>query len=60
MVVERKKLSQWFFNITKLSNELLTDLNNLEGWPEKLKSCKKLIRKSLVVRLILKLKIVKK
>ena len=28
-VVERKKLSQWFFNITKLSEELLNDLKNL-------------------------------
>ena len=34
-VVERKKLSQWFFNITKFSDELLGDLNNLDGWPEK-------------------------
>ena len=36
-LVERKKLSQWFFNITKFSNELLTDLDSLDGWPEKLK-----------------------
>ena len=35
--VERKKLSQWFFNITKFSNELLKDLNQLDGWPEKVK-----------------------
>ena len=35
--VERKKLSQWFFNITKFSNELLDDLNDLNGWPEKVK-----------------------
>ena len=34
-VVERKKLSQWFFNITKFSNELLNDLKTLDGWPEK-------------------------
>ena len=26
-IVERKKLSQWFFNITKFSNELLDDLD---------------------------------
>ena len=32
--VERKKLSQWFFNITKFSNELLNDLETLEGWPD--------------------------
>ena len=36
-VVERKKLSQWFFNITKFSNELLNDLDKLGGWPEKVK-----------------------
>jgi leucyl-tRNA synthetase len=36
-VVERKKLSQWFFNITKFSNELLDDLKTLDGWPEKVK-----------------------
>ena len=36
-LVERKKLSQWFFNITKFSNELLIDLENLKGWPEKVK-----------------------
>ena len=40
-VVERKKLSQWFFNITKFSNELLNDLENLKGWPEKVKLMQK-------------------
>ena len=40
-VVERKKLSQWFFNITKFSNELLEDLNKLKGWPEKVKLMQK-------------------
>ncbi len=40
-IVERKKLSQWFFNITKFSNELLEDLNNLDGWPEKVKLMQK-------------------
>ena len=40
-VVERKKLSQWFFNITKFSNELLSDLSSLEGWPEKVKLMQK-------------------
>ena len=36
-VVQRKKLSQWFFNITKFSNQLLDDLDKLDGWPEKVK-----------------------
>ena len=40
-IVERKKLSQWFFNITKFSNELLNDLENLVGWPEKVKLMQK-------------------
>jgi leucyl-tRNA synthetase len=39
--VERKKLSQWFFNITKFSNELLNDLDKLDGWPEKVKLMQK-------------------
>ena len=45
MSVERKKLSQWFLNISKYSDELLNDLDTLKGWPEKLKP-KKLIGKS--------------
>ena len=40
-VVERKKLSQWFFNITKLSKELLTGLDKLNGWPDKVKLMQK-------------------
>ena len=40
-VVERKKLHQWFFNITKFSDELLKDLESLEGWPEKVKLMQK-------------------
>ena len=36
-LVERKKLSQWFFNISKFSNELLEDLEKLNNWPEKVK-----------------------
>ena len=35
--IERKKLSQWVFNITKFSEELLKDLNLLKDWPEKVK-----------------------
>ena len=40
-VVQRKKLSQWFFNITKFADELLLDLNVLKGWPEKVKLMQK-------------------
>ncbi len=36
-VIEKKKLSQWFLNITKYSDKLLESLNNLKGWPDKVK-----------------------
>ena len=39
--VERKKLSQWFFNITKFSDQLLDGLNKLNNWPEKVKTMQK-------------------
>ena len=39
--VERKKLSQWFFNITKFSDQLLKDLDSLGDWPEKVKLMQK-------------------
>ena len=39
--VERKKLNQWFFNITKFSNELLENLNGLDEWPNKVKVMQK-------------------
>lgn len=35
--VERKKLSQWFFNIKKFSQNLLDELKKLKNWPEKVK-----------------------
>jgi len=35
--VERKKLNQWFFKITKFSNELLENLDELNEWPNKVK-----------------------
>jgi len=40
-IVEKKKLSQWFLNITKYSDELLESLKNLKGWPEKVKLMQK-------------------
>lgn len=36
-VVERKKMSQWFFKITDYAEELLSDLDKLD-WPEKTKT----------------------
>ena len=40
-VVERKKLNQWFFKISSFSEELLNDLNELDEWPEKVKTMQK-------------------
>ena len=40
-VVERKKLNQWFFKISKFSDELLKDLDFLNKWPEKVKTMQK-------------------
>ena len=39
--VERKKLNQWFFKISHFSEDLLSDLNQLENWPEKVKTMQK-------------------
>jgi len=40
-IVERKKLNQWFFKITKFSQELLESLDNLKDWPNKVKIMQK-------------------
>ncbi|MDB2709280.1 leucine--tRNA ligase [Candidatus Pelagibacter bacterium] len=39
--VERKKLNQWFFNISKFSEDLLKGLDALENWPNKVKVMQK-------------------
>ena len=39
--VEKKKLNQWFLNITKYSDQLLSSLDNLKGWPEKVRLMQK-------------------
>ncbi len=39
--VERKKLNQWFFNISKFSQNLLDGLENLDKWPKKVKTMQK-------------------
>ncbi|HEY0281421.1 MAG TPA: leucine--tRNA ligase [Rhizomicrobium sp.] len=39
--VERRKLSQWFFKITAFSDDLLTALDRLERWPEKVRLMQK-------------------
>ena len=40
-IVERRKLNQWFFNITKFSSELLKGLDDLMEWPNKVKVMQK-------------------
>ena len=40
-IVERKKLNQWFFKISKFSEELLDDLEKLDEWPSKVKTMQK-------------------
>ena len=36
--VEKKNLSQWFFKITHYAEELLSELDSLKLWPEKVKT----------------------
>ena len=40
-IVERKKLNQWFFRISKFSEELLQGLDSLDNWPNKVKVMQK-------------------
>lgn len=39
--IEKKKLNQWFLNITKYSDKLLDSLQHLNGWPDKVKLMQK-------------------
>ena len=39
--VERRKLSQWFFKITAFADDLLSGLDRLERWPEKVRIMQK-------------------
>ena len=39
--VEQKELSQWFFKIKNYAEKLLTDLEGLKDWPEKVKLMQK-------------------
>ncbi len=37
-VVERKEIPQWFIKITDYAEELLNDLDKLDGWPEQVRT----------------------
>ncbi|MGI9290386.1 MAG: class I tRNA ligase family protein, partial [Gammaproteobacteria bacterium] len=37
-VVERREIPQWFIKITAYAQELLDEIDNLEGWPEAVKT----------------------
>ena len=39
--VEQKKLSQWFFKITDYAESLLKALDDMSGWPEKVRTMQK-------------------
>jgi len=36
--VERQEISQWFLRITQYADELLDELDSLEGWPEQVRT----------------------
>ncbi len=40
-IVVKKELEQWYFKTTEFSEELLKDLDELEGWPEKVRLMQK-------------------
>lgn len=37
-LVEQKKIPQWFIRITDYAEELLNDMDDLDGWPEQVKT----------------------
>ena len=37
-LVERRSIPQWFLKITAYAEELLGELDNMEGWPEKVRT----------------------
>ena len=37
-IIERRKIPQWFLRITAYAEELLNEIDNLDGWPEAVKT----------------------
>jgi len=40
-LIEKKEISQWYMKITDYAEELLDDIEKLEGWPEAVKTMQK-------------------
>ena len=40
-LIERKKIPQWFLKITDFADDLLNDIDKLDGWPESVKLMQK-------------------
>ncbi|CAB9539205.1 Leucyl-tRNA synthetase (EC [Bathymodiolus brooksi thiotrophic gill symbiont] len=40
-LIEKKEISQWFMRITDYADELLDDLDKLDGWPDAVKTMQK-------------------
>lgn len=40
-LIEKKKISQWYMKITDYADELLDDIEKLDGWPEAVKTMQK-------------------
>jgi len=54
-VIERKEIPQWFLKITDYADELLDDLEKLDGWPDAVKTMQKnWIGKSIGVEAVFK------
>lgn len=57
VIVEKKMMKQWFLKITHYAEELLNDLDTLDGWPERVKTMQKnWIGKSLGAEIVFKVK----
>lgn len=56
-LVERREIPQWFFKITAYADELLNDIDLLEGWPQAVKTMQKnWIDRSVGAEIIFKIK----